>query len=100
MICCFLFISVLIPTLAKLVTSKNYAYEEWDGSIASSFNSGNGTIESPYIISNASEFAYFKESLKKNDYDNKYIKITNDVPISIKLIQGKVPQVYGGSLYN
>ncbi len=79
LVCSFLFISVLIPSLAKLVTSKNYAFNEWDGSIASSFNSGNGTIGSPYIISNASEFAYFKESLKKNDYDNKYIKITNDI---------------------
>ena len=33
-------------------------------------------------------------------FSSDYIKITNDVPISIKLIQGKVPQVYGGSLYN
>ena len=87
MICCFLFISVLIPTLAKLVTSKNYAYEEWDGSIATSFNSGNGTIEAPYIISNAKEFAYFKESLKKDDYKNKYVKITNDIILNAGLFK-------------
>ena len=79
LVCSFLFISVLIPSLAKLVTSKAYINEEWDGTIASSFNSGAGTKESPYVISNASEFAYFKERLKNEDFENKYIKITNDI---------------------
>ena len=82
LVCSFLFICVLIPSLAKLVTSKTYISDEWDGSISSSFNSGKGTIESPYIISNASEFAYFKESLKEENYDNKYIKITNDIVLN------------------
>jgi len=79
LVCSFLFISVLIPSLAKLVTSKTYINEEWNGTIASSFNSGSGTEESPYVISNASEFAYFKERLKNEDFENKYIKITNDI---------------------
>ena len=83
----FFFISVLIPSLAKLVTSKTYINKEWDGSIASSFNSGSGTFDSPYIISNASEFAYFKESLKKDDYDNKYVKITNDIILNAGLFK-------------
>ena len=79
LVCIFLFISVLIPTLAKLVTSQAYINNEWDGSVSSSFSSGSGTLESPYIISNASEFAYFKESLKEEDYTDKYIRITNDI---------------------
>ena len=33
-------------------------------------------------------------------FTSDYIKISNDIPISIKLIQGKVPQFYGGSLMN
>lgn len=33
-------------------------------------------------------------------FTSDYIKISNDIPISIKLIQGKVPQFYGGSLVN
>jgi len=33
-------------------------------------------------------------------FSSDYISITNLVPISIKLIQGKVPNVYGGSLIN
>ena len=79
LVCSFLFISVLIPTLAKLVSSKSYINNEWDGTVASSFNSGSGTKDAPYIISNASEFAYFKESLKNDDYTDKYVKITNDI---------------------
>ena len=31
-------------------------------------------------------------------FSTDYVNITNYVPIAIKLIQGKVPQVYGGSL--
>ena len=31
-------------------------------------------------------------------FSSDYVSITNYVPISIKLIQGKVPQFYGGSL--
>ena len=87
LVCSFLFITVLIPSLAKLVTSKSSINNEWDGTIASSFNSGLGTLESPYIISSASEFAYFKESLKKDDYENKYIKITNDIILNTGLFK-------------
>ena len=31
-------------------------------------------------------------------FSSDYVNITNLVPISIKLIQGKVPQFYGGNL--
>ena len=33
-------------------------------------------------------------------FSSDYVSITNSVPISIKLIQGKVPNVYGGYLSN
>ena len=33
-------------------------------------------------------------------FSSDYVSITNLVPISIRLIQGKVPQIYGGSLVN
>ena len=33
-------------------------------------------------------------------FSSDYVSITNQVPLSIKLIQGKVPQIYGGSLVN
>ena len=33
-------------------------------------------------------------------FSSDYVRVTNLIPISIKLIQGKVPQFYGGSLFN
>ena len=52
----------------------------WDGNVADSFKSGTGTNKNPYVISNASEYAYFKELLESEDayvYLNKTYKITN-----------------------
>lgn len=39
----------------------------WDGVVADSFTSGTGTQENPYVISNAGEFAYFKQLLEGED---------------------------------
>ena len=36
----------------------------WDGIAANSFTSGTGTSTNPYVISSASEFAYFKDLLE------------------------------------
>ena len=33
-------------------------------------------------------------------FSSDYVNVTNQVPIAIKLIQGKVPNVYGGSIIN
>lgn len=62
-----IFLVTLTFTIPSLARYKNYVNLEtmfnetqtWDGSIAESFNSGTGTQEDPYIISNASEFAFF-----------------------------------------
>ena len=40
--------------------------QTWDGSVATSYNSGSGTEEDPYIISDASEFAFFATSIDEN----------------------------------
>ena len=57
--------------------------DKWDGvSIAASFSSGNGTIDNPYLISNGSEFIYFKNLIEGNDanlYKDKYYKLSNDI---------------------
>ena len=39
----------------------------WDGIVANSFTSGTGTTDNPFIISNASEYAYFKSLLESAD---------------------------------
>ena len=52
----------------------------WDGVVARNFASGTGTSENPYVISNASEYAYFKEVLEGEDagfYATKNYAITS-----------------------
>jgi hypothetical protein len=68
-------IIVFWPTFTENVTST-----VWDGTIASSFNSGTGTLDDPYIISNGNQFAYFITSTSTDaNYFNKYYKLTNNI---------------------
>ena len=70
----------------------------WDGIVAKEFTSGTGTPNNPYVISNASEFGYFKSLLEGDDanfyatknyvikssfnYGGYDIFINNDIPFS------------------
>lgn len=73
-----------IPTLARY---KNYINleamfseaETWDGTVATDYNSGNGNIDDPYIISNASELAFFAKMLETTDYAGTYFKLSNNI---------------------
>ena len=54
-----------------------YSVAVWDGATATKFAGGNGTVGSPYQISNAAEWAYFSEYAPKNP--GKYYKLTADI---------------------
>ena len=54
----------------------------WSGNVASSYRSGSGTRNDPYIISSPEEFAYFAGNLENDTYDGKYFKIINDIVIN------------------
>ncbi len=73
-------ISIIIPTFSKF--KKDDLDLEWNGLVATGFKSGNGTIEDPYIISTPNEFAYFATSMVSENYDGKYVKLTNDIIIN------------------
>ena len=60
--------------------SEDFDDSAWNGVVARQFTSGTGTEENPYVISDASEYAYFKSVLEGDDasfYVDKYYKITN-----------------------
>ena len=60
--------------------SETHTDSAWDGVVAKEFTSGTGTNENPYVISNAGEYAHFKELLEGEDasfYANKNYKIIN-----------------------
>ena len=64
---------VAIPTLSEIKNvSPTYSIAVWDGNISESYGGGNGKKESPYIISNGSELAYFASQLENESYENEY----------------------------
>lgn len=70
-------IFAVYPTFTEKRTSSI-----WDESIASSFASGDGTENNPYIINTGSEFAYLFTLLKSeesSDYFNKFYEINNNI---------------------
>lgn len=85
-----IFLVTLTFTIPSLARYKNYVNLEtmfnetqtWDGSIAESFNSGTGTQEDPYIISNASEFAFFATNIDENGYSGTYFKLSNHIVLN------------------
>lgn len=75
-----LLLSSLIPTLAEFIYGDgSIKTSVWDGTVASSFKSGIGTENDPYLISNGSELAYLSYKLKDTNYINNYFKITNNI---------------------
>ncbi len=73
----------IIPTFARYKELKKLnEITEWDGSVATSFKSGDGSLSDPYIISNAAELAYFSNTLSEEDYKDKYVKLSDDIIIN------------------
>ncbi|HHT38285.1 MAG TPA: hypothetical protein GXZ95_02580 [Mollicutes bacterium] len=76
-------LSIGIPTLARFKNRNTIlTVPVWDGSVATSYRKGNGTVGDPYIISNGSELAYFYTQLQNNDYDNNYFALSNDIVLN------------------
>ena len=55
----------------------------WDGSIATSYESGNGTPESPYEIANASQLAFFAQEVNEGRvYHGQYYILSNNIVLN------------------
>ena len=78
-----LLVFAFFPTLGRYKHRTSY-YEltEWDGSVASGYRSGSGTEIDPYIISNGSEFAYFRSQLNHTDYNVVYFELGSDIVLN------------------
>lgn len=78
-----IFFSVGLPTMARIKNRVTLVDGQvWDGTVGDSYVSGNGTKDSPYIISSGNELAFFAESLKDTDYDNTFFELSNDIIIN------------------
>lgn len=55
----------------------------WDGTVASSFEKGNGTEESPYEIAKASQLAFLAKQVNEgNQYEGKYLSLLCDIDLN------------------
>lgn len=55
----------------------------WNGSIAAGFRFGDGTEQSPYLITNAAEFAYIAQQVNNgNSYDGVYFELITDINLN------------------
>ena len=94
LICLYLFIR--IPTWSETTSSSAY-----DGVVATSFSSGNGSQENPYQITTPNELAYFQKVLESSDanlYLDKYYVITNDLDFGNYLLSINNKEAFTGSL--
>ena len=73
-------ISILVILRFPFTFSEKRSDSGWDGVAATSFTSGNGTFDNPYVISNAGELAYLKSLLESEDkavYEDKSYSIVS-----------------------
>ena len=60
--------------------------EKWDGeSISSSFSSGNGSEENPFIINNGADLNYFRSLMSDDTYNSLHYKLGNDIDLDSHL---------------
>ena len=60
-----------------------YGESVWDGSIADSFQKGDGGESSPYEITNASQFALLAKQVNEgNQYEGKYFSLLCDIDLN------------------
>lgn len=59
--------------------------DQWDGvTVASGYESGDGTQDNPYVIANSEQFAYFARQMESEDYNGagEYFVLTADLELT------------------
>ena len=97
-----LLLSFALPTFARYKNRISSYSNVWNGNVASHYKSGDGTSNSPYIISNGEELAYFSSQLENNNYEGVYFKLSNDILLNeciFKYENDLVEYVIGNNTY-
>ena len=74
----------------------------WDGkTIADGFAQGNGTEDSPFLITTPAEFVYFLNSMKSGvTYAGQYVKLANEISFDEKSINSDGSYYQGGGSFD
>lgn len=100
-----LFILLLLfksPALARFKNRSLSSSNVWSGEVATSYKSGNGNQDNPYIISNGEELAYFSSMLENNNYEGKYFKLVNNIRLNdgvFKYEDGNIEYIVNDTIY-
>ena len=92
----------VVPTLARFRSKIRLEdVNVWDGSVAGSYRSGDGTISNPFVISSGQELAYLLEQSKTINYENTYFILNNDIVLNDGLFNydGNKKYIKEGSTY-
>lgn len=82
-VCFILLIITFIPTLARFIYGDgSIETSSWNGVSATSFRSGTGTENDPFIITNAAELSYLSDQLQEKTFIDEYIEISNNIIIN------------------
>lgn len=94
--------------LSSYFSLSSVVAEQWDGvSVSSSFSSGNGSQENPYVINNGADLAYFKtviEGLNSDTYNSAYYVLGNNIDLgdnefkSIGIVSEESEKLFKGHL--
>ena len=61
------------------------AADAWDGIIATDYNGGDGSENTPFLIANGEQLAYLAQEVNKGvNYEGKYFKLTADIDLGGK----------------
>ena len=97
--------ALVVLTGCDLIMSEGTLFgtleEENAAGLANGFAGGNGTADSPYLISNAEQFRIigtedFQNELLKGENDDLHFKLTADIDLSDQ--EGYVAEVFSGTL--
>ena len=74
---------VAIPTLSSYKNRNlSQSVNVWDGTVAETYRSGDGSKDNPYVIANGGELAYFASQLQTISYEGKYFKLSNNIVLN------------------
>ena len=79
-------VAILVMICACIAPSANAedaVKTQWDGDVATAYDSGSGTAENPYVIKTAGQLALLAKSVnEKTDYIGKHFILGSDIDIS------------------
>ena len=108
-------VTILLAWRISSTLTTKVSSSAWDGVVSTSFSGGNGSVDNPYIIGSAGDYAYFKNLMESSDavvyadkaykldvsfdYNDYDISINNTVPFS-GTIDGNYKYIYNAKITN